>query len=271
MLALQENCGVKIICGLEIEWYLIHNGIAACDELRNAYLNDMRRNTPFTFELERATGQVEAIIQHTDDLSELVKQWRFLRSEAQQCAEKMGLMADFSAKPFADDYGSGLHLHLHLESLENELLFWVEDDVLSDYLGFALAGLLAKLPDDLLIFAGSENGLGRYQAGFNAPINVSWGFNNRTTAIRLPDNNAGAQGLDAILQVRKQANIKRYKRIEHRVASAEANLEQVLTAILEAIRFGINLKISPPAPIYGNAEDYELPLLISKYAQNLTD
>jgi glutamine synthetase len=273
---LLQECQVKAVCGFEIEWYIRHNNYPIDDAIRLDYLKELQRflhdKMSVQLSVERGYGQVEAAVAHSDNIDLLIKQWGELKNSASACASQLGLQVDFAAKPFAHDYGSGLHVHVHLESLQNEKLFWVEDDVLSSELSYAIAGLLANMRDDLLIFAGDEASMIRYQAGYNAPINVSWGFNNRTAALRLPDNNAQMQGLDAILQARTEPEIKRFKRIEHRLASANADFAQVLEAILRGIHQGIVSEMQPPAPIYGNAEDYDLPrLFLFEDAQNFTD
>ena len=69
------------------------------------------------------------------------------------------------------------------------------------------------------------------------PSSVSWGVNNRTTAIRITPRERGA------------------RRIEHRLSSANADLEKVISAIFASIHIGIKEKIIPQEPIYGNAFD----------------
>jgi glutamine synthetase len=265
---LYDDFGIKAFCAIEIEWYLLQDGNPAPDELRQQYLERLQMltaNLPLaSTECERGAGQVEAATLPTHDMAMLVSVTEQLKQQAQILADDMIAQACFDAKPFADSYGNGLHVHVHLEDGAGEKLFWVEDEAISSHLGWAIAGLLQHMQADLLIFAGDAAGLQRYQMGFNAPINVSWGFNNRTTALRLPDNTSHLTGLDAILQMRQSPNSRRYKRIEHRVPSANASIEATLNAILHAIYDGIKQQLSPPPPVHGNAYDYDLTLLMER-------
>jgi glutamine synthetase len=67
----------------------------------------------------------------------------------------------------------------------------------------------------------------------------TWGYDNRTTALRVP------------------AGPPMAKRIEHRVAGADANPYLVLAVVLAGILHGVDTELSPPNPIDGNAWDME--------------
>ena len=77
---------------------------------------------------------------------------------------------------------------------------------------------------------------------YTSPINISWGYDNRTTAIRIP----------------KSENENR--RIEFRVPPANINPDIVILKVLEAIKYGIENRLNPPEPIYGNAFDKQYQL-----------
>ena len=93
------------------------------------------------------------------------------------------------------------------------------------------------MQDSTLIFAPNHNSYNRFTAGAHAPTIINWGYENRTTAIRVPGG----------------PNIA--KRIEHRVAGGDANPYLVLSAILGAALNGMESKIDPPEPISGNGYD----------------
>ncbi len=261
---LYDDWQIKAFCAIEIEWYLLQNGLPASNDIRAIYIEQLKiafANLKLhSVEAETSMGQVEAALNHTDNMAQLVVDATILRDIAHSIASHMQLEACFKAKPFEQAHGSGLHVHVHLEDLAAEQLFWVQEDCqttygLSAHLGFALAGLLAHMQRDLAIFAGNDAAMQRYEPNFNAPTNVSWGFNNRTTALRLPDNVGHAIGLEAILQMRNHPQLRRFKRIEHRVSSAEADISATLEAILLAINNGITEQLIPKTPTHGNAHD----------------
>jgi glutamine synthetase len=153
------------------------------------------------------------------------------------------MRADFAAKPFADQPGSGLHIHIHLQDATGKNAYYKNDDAISAGLKYSLGGLLNWLPDCMPAFAPSEASYQRFTPKSNAPLTISWGANNRTVALRLPDS--------------EHEN----KRIEHRVSGADANPQLVMAAILAAIHYGIVTTSEPGEQTYGDASlpMYNLP------------
>ncbi len=152
------------------------------------------------------------------------------------------MRADFSAKPKPGEPGSGLHVHIHLENAQGNV-FFKNDETMSDALKFSIGGLLAWLPDCMAVFAPHPESYARFSPGGNAPTTVSWGANNRTVAVRLPDAPHNA------------------KRIEHRVAGADADAGAVLAVLLAAIHDGLSRSLTPGEQMYGDAAhpQYALP------------
>ena len=71
--------------------------------------------------------------------------------------------------------------------------------------------------ESMLICAPHANSYHRFQSGSYAPVNMSWGYNNRTVSIRIPANS----GPDM--------------RIEHRLAGADANPPMHLSVFIPAL------------------------------------
>ncbi|MEL6750880.1 MAG: glutamine synthetase, partial [Pseudomonadota bacterium] len=70
-----------------------------------------------------------------------------------------------------------------------------------------------------------------------APTRANWGDNNRSVALRLP------------------AAPEQARRIEHRVAGADANPYLVLACILQGMMDGLAAGTEPPPALTGNAYD----------------
>jgi glutamine synthetase len=156
--------------------------------------------------------------------------------------------ADFTAKPFADDYGNSLHINVSLLDADGGNIFAKNNEEESQYMQYAIAGLLERMPEDIGVFAPYDNCYERLKGGKNAPSTVSWGGNNRTVALRLPATTGEHEN----------------RRIEHRVSSADADPYLVISAILQGVSYGLLNKILPESPkIYGDAslEIYGLPRL----------
>ncbi len=97
------------------------------------------------------------------------------------------------------------------------------------------AGCSGSAEDCLLLFAPHANSYRRFVANAFVPLNDSWGFNNRTVAMRVPHSDP--------------ANT----RIEHRIAGADANPYLVAAAVLAGIEHGLAQNIDPGPPTQGNA------------------
>ncbi|HXV25314.1 MAG TPA: glutamine synthetase, partial [Alphaproteobacteria bacterium] len=84
------------------------------------------------------------------------------------------------------------------------------------------------------IFAPNANSYRRFREGSYAPTAPLWGYNNRTTAIRIP------------------AGPGKARRIEHRVAGADANVHLATAAVLAGIHYGLTQRLDPGPPVEGN-------------------
>ena len=118
----------------------------------------------------------------------------------------------------------------------------------SPILKHAIAGLLSGMSESTLVFAPHFNSYRRLRPDTHAPTSASWGYENRTTAIRIPGGDPVA------------------RRIEHRVAGADANPYLVVAAILGAALYGIENELEPPDPNPGRAYSERLPKLPADWA-----
>ena len=161
-----------------------------------------------------------------------------------QCAESQ--TSEFMAKPFGTQSGNGFHVHCSLLDKDSNNVFDDGTEAGSDMLRHAVAGLLATMSDCTLLFAPHVNSYRRFTPGTLAPNNVSWGYENRTAAVRIPGGDTKA------------------RRIEHRVSGADANPYLVCSAVLAGMLYGIENKLEAPEPInsitYDEANLKTLPL-----------
>lgn len=161
-----------------------------------------------------------------------------------------GIKTDFTAKPIPDQPGSGLHIHVHLEE-NGKNIFFRDGYNFCPVLLHAIGGMLELMNPHMPVFAPYEESYLRFTAKSNAPTTVSWGTNNRTTAIRLPNKPADN------------------KHVEHRVAGSDADVARVIDAVLAGIEYGIANKCDPGAPVYGDASlpQYAMPLLVKSLSE----
>jgi glutamine synthetase len=192
---------------------------------------------------EAGPGQFEVNFRHIADPLKAADDVMIFKQLVRGFARRHGLGASFMAKPYGTRSGSGLHVHFSIIDRDGGNLFDDGSDQGSSLLHHAVAGLLSSMQENTLIWAPHANSYRRLLPGAHAPAAVSWGYENRTSALRIPGGDTRA------------------RRIEHRVAGADANPYLLLSAILGGALNGIETNAHPPAPVTGNAYEQSLPQL----------
>ena len=195
---------------------------------------------------EAGIGQFELTLHHQSALRAADDTWLF-KTMITGLARQHGYVATFMAKPFAEDTGNGMHMHFSVLDSTGRNVFDDGTEKGTDILRSAVAGCLAAMPPSTLIFAPHANSYARLVPGAHAPTGAGWGYENRTVAIRIPGGPPAA------------------RRIEHRVAGGDINPYLTFAAILGAAITGIDDRLSPPAPITGNAYEADLPQLAADW------
>ena len=193
---------------------------------------------------EFAPGQFEINLGHVDDMLLAADQGVLLKRSIKAAARATGQRATFMAKPYAEQSGSGLHIHLSLVDRDGRNLFGETADG-ERMLGFAVRGLQDLMAESMLLFAPNANSYRRLRPLTYAPTAPTWGWNNRTVALRIPPGGPAA------------------RRVEHRVAGSDANPYLVLAAVLAGVLHGLERRLDPGPPITGNAYEQapvQLPL-----------
>ncbi len=197
---------------------------------------------------ENGIGQFEINMLHTADPLKAADDVVLFKRLVKGVARKHGLSATFMAKPYGTRSGSGFHVHMNLIDADGHNVFDDGTSEGSSMLAHAVGGLLAGMAESTLTFAPHFNSYRRLRPDTHAPTSASWGYENRTTAIRIPGGNPAS------------------RRIEHRVAGADANPYLVLSAILGAALYGIENQMLPPDPFVGRAYSERLPKLPADWA-----
>lgn len=203
-------------------------------------INELEKTVKQNFKKEKGKNQYEIDLAPSKNIADYAKLIWDIRNKIIDNAKKYGGEADFSSKPCLDDYGNSMHIHLN----------FLEDEEVEKY-----ANILCHfIPETIDAFLPDKADYKRLDPRFMAPTHICYGGNNRTVMIRIPDSAP--------------------KRIEHRLASANADPYEVIYAILHSIRKGLSTysKIPKLDKIYGNAfdEQYKLKkLCISSYSKKI--
>ena len=178
--------------------------------------------------------QFEINLLHDDPL--VVADQAFLfKYAAKEVALKHGLNAVFMAKPIAGQPGSSMHLHQSVVDADGRNVFSNPDGAESPLFRQYIAGLQANLPSLMLLFAPFVNSYRRFVKQSQAPVNFHWGHDNRTAGLRIPRSGPAA------------------RRVENRVAGADANPYLVIAATLAAGLDGIERALPPTEPMDDSA------------------
>jgi len=186
---------------------------------------------------ENGPGQHEINLNHVADALAAADYAVLLKRAVRGVARNNGMDATFMAKPWADKSGNGMHVHFSILDKNGKNIFAGKDAKGAPALRHAIGGILKSMPDCTAIFAPNFNSYRRFAAGSHAPTTVSWGYDNRSAAIRVPESDF--------------ANT----RIEHRVPGADANPYLMLAAMLAGAYDGIVNKIEPMKAFKGNVYD----------------
>ena len=188
---------------------------------------------------EHGPGMYEMNIRYSGALAAGDRTMLF-KTGVKEICHQMGLTASFMAKWNDQEDGSSGHSHLSLWDTNKERnLFWEEDAEghMSATMRQFLAGLLNKLPEFMALYAPVINSYKRYVEGTWAPLNTTWGMDNRTCSVRIINNG------------------RRAIRVENRVPGADANFYLVFAAMLASGLYGIENQLELPARLDGNAYD----------------
>jgi glutamine synthetase len=186
---------------------------------------------------ETGPGVYEAAIMHDEVLKAADKAVLF-KTAVKEIAYKHGITATFMAKWNADLPGCSGHIHQSLWTKDQtQNLFYDEADVnkMSELHKQYLAGQLYCMPHLLPMYAPTINSYKRLVEGAWAPTTITWGMDNRTTALRVINTTPG------------------YTRLETRIPGSDTNPYLAISAALASGLYGIKNKLTLNiAPTVGN-------------------
>lgn len=268
---LYKELGLKPIVAPELEFYLIQRNtdpnqsietpigrsgrqetvrrpfsLDALDEFEpiidqiNAYANAMDIKID-TLEHEMGTAQLEINFQHDDPLK-ICDQVMIFKRLIREAAMQHGIYATFLAKPIEDQPGSAMHWHISLVDNDSGENVFSKGEGETEIFKSFIAGLQQFTSESILFNAPYVNSYRRFQRFQNAPINLCWGYDNRTTGLRVPTSSS------------------KNKRVEFRVGGADVNPYLSIASSLACAYLGIQKSLQPSAPEESNASNMQFNL-----------
>ena len=187
-----------------------------------------------TLSHEAGAAQMEINFNHGEPLN-LADQVFVFKRTMRQAALRHNVYATFMAKPMENEPGSAMHIHQNILDLKSgRNLCATEEGADTEFFRFFIGGLRKYLPSAMLMFAPNVNSYRRLVPDYDAPINMHWGRDNRTVGLRVPVSDARA------------------RRVENRLAGADANPYLAIAGSLACGYLGIVEKLDPGKPIEGS-------------------
>lgn len=192
---------------------------------------------------EEGAGQLEINLRHGDPV-ELADQVFMFKRTIREAALKHDTYATFMAKPIQGQPGSAMHIHQSIiDRKTGRNVFTAADGGETPAFRHFIGGMQRHIPNALVMFAPYVNSYRRLTQAASAPVNTKWGYDNRTTAFRVPRSDPAA------------------RRVENRIPSSDANPYLALAASLACGLIGMMREIEPDAPVgtTANEDDIDLP------------
>ena len=201
---------------------------------------------------EHGEGMYEINLRYGDAVS-AADQAMLYKSASKEVAARQGAIPTFMAKYDDAIDGCSGHIHTSLRDASSDgRVFWDANahHHISDTMRHYIAGVVATLPEFMLLYAPNINSYKRFVAGTWAPTTATWGLDNRTTAVRAITGSEGAC------------------RIELRVPGADVNAYLGFAACIAGGLYGIEHRLDPPPVTEGDAYAIEgLPPLPSTLSE----
>ncbi|WGL17897.1 glutamine synthetase family protein [Microbulbifer bruguierae] len=188
---------------------------------------------------EDGAGQVEFNLTHGDPLL-LADQVFYFKRIIKEAALNNGMFATFMAKPMRDQPGSAMHVHQSVVDINTgKNIFSDADGNATALFRHFIGGTQKYLMEVMPFIAPNVNSYRRFESEANssAPTNLAWGYDNRSTGLRVP--NSGAQD----------------RRLENRVIGVDTNPYLSIAASLVCGYLGMLHGIEPDAPLQGELDD----------------
>lgn len=258
-----ERCraaGLDPLVATEMEFYLCRpDWTPVQDHIQYSSLTDMPELEPVLADMrdalmaagievessnaEYGPGQIEINAGPADAMT-AADDAALYKSIVKQVAIQHGLRATFMPKPWAEQSGSGMHVHTSLTVDGANAFAESGDGEPNELMRRWTAGLLEHAPALTLLGAPTSNGPKRIRPYTFCPTHVTWGLDNRTVLAR------------CIVESGSSAN-----RVEYRSAGSDANPYLFIAGLLAAGLDGVERKLDPgplsEGDLYTNPGDHQ--------------
>ncbi|WP_029062194.1 glutamine synthetase family protein [Labrenzia sp. DG1229] len=179
---------------------------------------------------EEGAAQMEINLRHGNPLA-LADQVFLFKRTIREAALRHDMYATFMSKPMSHQPGSAMHIHQSVIDMETgrNIFAGENGEETPAFLSF-IAGHQTYLPKVTCIMAPFVNSYRRFSKTSTSPVNVYWGYDNRTVGLRVPYSSPEA------------------RRLENRIPGSDANPYLSIAASLACGYLGIVNELTPDAP-----------------------
>ena len=200
---------------------------------------------------EMGPAQMEINLDHGDPLA-LADQVFLFKRTIREVAIRKNMYATFMAKPMQGEPGSAMHLHQSVVDIASgQNVFSNAQGEATEAFFHHIAGLQTYLPAAMPFLAPFVNSYRRLSRFSAAPINLEWGYDNRTCGLRVP-------------QAHPQA-----RRVENRLPGVDANPYLAFAASLGAGLLGMQQQLRPTEPLTGSG--YSRPKKLPRHLDDAVE
>ncbi|WP_306119180.1 MULTISPECIES: glutamine synthetase family protein [unclassified Roseitalea] len=191
---------------------------------------------------EEGPSQLEINLRHGDPLA-LADQVFMFKRTIREAALKHDMYATFMAKPIQGAPGNAMHIHQSVvDAASGQNVFTAQDGSETPLFHAFIGGMQHYMPKALAMTAPYVNSYRRLTQSIAAPVNTAWGYDNRTTAFRIPNSEPAA------------------RRVENRLPSSDANPYLALAASLACGYLGMVHGLVPTDPTAETANEGDIDL-----------
>lgn len=187
---------------------------------------------------ESGAAQMEINFDHAEAMSRADQVFLFKRM-LREVAMRHGVCATFLAKPMESEPGSAMHVHQSLSDAKTgkNLFAGRNGEAMSPMMRHYIGGLQHHTAAAMAILAPNVNSYRRIAYGDSSPMNVHWGFDNRTAGLRVP------------------VSPPEHTRVESRFAGSDVNPYLAIAVTLACGYLGIKHEMESTPEIRGSAYD----------------
>ena len=234
---IKKKYNLTPVIGIECEFFLSSYHEKTID------ISDLKKIFPLiSFSKEEGTNQFEFSIGPSFDIEMLVTEFYSIKKQLVQGLKDFNIDINFLAIFNDSEFTSGTHIHINFIDEEGKNIYKTQKIEENKNILYSVGGMLFLVKYAQHFLMQSDLDYKRLGKSKMSPSTISWGGNNRSVLIRIPDSYSD------------------FRRLEFRLLSSNCNIMNGIYYVIYSAIFGMGYKIYPCKRVYGNAFDEQYGL-----------